>query len=266
MVEKITQPLTPLQNTEKINEIIDNFADKNLSNLSATGQQILDNKVDYDAAVLKSGDTMTGPLTVSPYAGNDGTGFTIMDPNKERGVAAPDGSNGINTLQRFVDKNGKSLGFIKHVTYSTGKVEFMLGCEDYRSNQTTSYGTNSIILSSSSNGWVVEHPEPPTDANYNESATTRWVRNVCVGNPNYNAAVSRTVGTTYTAATNGWVRVDSVQRDNTICKLIIDGKHTPYQVFCGEYFDGNIAVIIPVVKGQKYKGENLVSMWWYPSI
>lgn len=45
MVEKITQPLTPLENTEKINEIIDNFADKNLSNLSTTGQEILDNKL-----------------------------------------------------------------------------------------------------------------------------------------------------------------------------------------------------------------------------
>ena len=45
MVEKITQPLTPLENTEKINEIIDNFADKNLSNLSVSGQEILDNKL-----------------------------------------------------------------------------------------------------------------------------------------------------------------------------------------------------------------------------
>ena len=263
MVEKITQPLTPLQNTEKINEIIDNFADKNLSNLSATGQQILDNKVDYDAAVLKSGDTMTGSLTVEKTDGI-GVPFRVRRSDITYGTKPSETKEG--EVIRLVDStNNWLLGALKYKYNTDGGFSFyLLGRSPIDSSK---YTANVGIAYLADGTPFVMGVQPPTSSNSTSSmTTTAWTRTVCVGNPNYNAAVSRTVGTEYTAATNGWLRVDSMQKDNTICKVIIDGKHTPYQVFCGEYFDGNIAVIIPVIKGQKYKGENLVSMWWYPSI
>lgn len=168
MVEKITQPLTPLQNTEKINEIIDNFADKNLSNLSATGQQILDNKVDYDAAVLKSGDTMTGPLTVNNLTG--GGAFYAKSGTVD--MTKTPTSAEFNQII-FLDKHGTRYGFLEALHATNGCIEMKLTLTRDGSN----YHALFVGIDANNNPYTYA-PTPANNSNGGNIATTKFVKSV----------------------------------------------------------------------------------------
>ena len=168
MVEKITQPLTPLENTEKINEIIDNFVDKDLSNLSTSGQQILDGKQ------LVSNLSQTIDTSTTKYPSNNAvkvivdnkTDVDLSNANpaqsfKEQSVGwgMPDYSAGISVSLPFtatcdgvlkVNTNGYWYGLINNGDYSHGINVISIGGGDQTSDFILPKGT--VISSRAATG------------------------------------------------------------------------------------------------------------------
>lgn len=114
---KNTGTVTSVNNVSPVNGNVtlsipstDNLADTSLSNLSTTGQAVIDGKVS------KSGDTMTGALSIA-LSGDDTYNLIIQNDSIERFIT-PSTQN--QTRIQFVDKNGDDIGSIYYQQRTDG--------------------------------------------------------------------------------------------------------------------------------------------------
>lgn len=114
-VQKLVGLESPLEVGQKINEIVDiigdeNLANKDLSNLSSTGQ------AKFDSMVSKNGDTMTGNLTITK---NSTPILDLQNTSDDRDVA-PSVSAGTNYV-RLTDKNNNVIAQFANERITDGK-------------------------------------------------------------------------------------------------------------------------------------------------
>ena len=164
-----------------------NTANTDLSNLSATGEAHFNNKF-----VNKSGDTMTGPLNIQD---NDQTAGVTPTNDLSKGVY-------------FKDKNGNPLGYIQNVYRADGSRYMLLNCRNADGSKSTS-----LSLGFNANGTAyVTVQNPTTSSNSQEIATTAWVHNNSatiadwsMPSGQYTELTLGATGTGYTASKTGWV-------------------------------------------------------------
>ena len=146
-------------------------ANVNLSNLSSTGQAKFDEKANLDlsnlsstgeakfsAKVNKSGDTMTGNLTISkntPTINMTGTGWKgITSKSTDVDYTSTAATEGYGVRLLSQDKNGKTFGYVQTgfnssgVTYSAMNIKRSIGGTEKQANL-------GVYLDTSGNGYAV---------------------------------------------------------------------------------------------------------------
>ena len=85
--------------------------------------------------------------------------------------------------------------------------------------------------------------------------------------PDYTKGVNKTNGTTYTAATHGWIFAFYAGANSGSASLTIDG--TSFIVssltYTGVLYGTGNGIIFPIGKGSKYKGTNLTTYKFFPT-
>jgi hypothetical protein len=120
-LSKFTNQPANKEIVDTINDIIDAMgsttgANIDLSNLSATGQAVIDAKVN------KSGDTMTGDLTIL----NDNGFFTVKSSFDSTTTSAPSEFINLGTLAMY-DTNDNITGFIQNSFNTNNTVKLSIG-------------------------------------------------------------------------------------------------------------------------------------------
>ena len=174
MVEKITQPLTPLENTEKINEIIDNLD----GNVKLSGDQTITDRImkNTDVDISESTRASTHTIALTMY-----------------------------------DKKDIVSGLFGVQTQTSGTTKSIMQA---RNKSTGTNVTGEISISVDVNGGVFTNAPTPTSATSNSLAiaTTAWCTTASIngnlfGAPNYAGVVAWSGTGKKTASTNGILHV-----------------------------------------------------------
>ena len=104
-----------------------------------------------DSKVSKSGDTMTGKLTVSGASVQvNNSLFTIFNDTVDLTKSNNGISENVGRYFRFLDKNSKLSGMVTNAIKTDGGVTTNLSCRNYKTNG--DYVSNTVSLSVAKNG------------------------------------------------------------------------------------------------------------------
>ena len=203
--------------------------------------------------VAKAGDTMTGILDIK----KDNQGVRHWSGTIVKGTN-PTATRYV--YEAFLDKKGARLGWAGIAQGTDGSINLRLECVKQDATTAASIGigwTKGKVASA----WA---PNPPAASNTSEIATTAWVRGRLGGgefgmvpsnNPGDNDPAPGNNGTTYTAPTNGFLKVEHNNGGNYDCWVYVNGHGTC--MHSGGYGSGGQhsggACFFPVRKGWKFK-------------
>jgi hypothetical protein len=78
--------------------------------------------------------------------------------------------------------------------------------------------------------------------------------------PDYANEISKTWETEYTATVDGWVYAYGFSSNNLLCSLIMNGKTYPISSVSGAGNYVATAILMPIAKGETYKGTSGYSL------
>lgn len=242
--------------------------------------------VNNAAVLLKGNQTVNGvkTFTNNPISKNGTPHFLLQSTNVSKG--SNPSSNQYWCIP-FTDKNGTGnanrLGLVETRIEANGNVSAYLVA--YQNNSGSTANASMGIVKEKGGGAYGFCPTPPAGDNSTKIATTNWVRNYATpaSNADDNSAKlastswvrqntsmvpggweGRSSGVFYTAECNGWVygRNSKYKTCGRTTKLLVNG--VDYWLQSSSYGSWSCAndqtIIVPVKKGQRYKGYNLDSV------
>ena len=213
--------------------------------------------------VAKSGDTMTGALSLKTNSGN---AIRFYDTGATKGTAPS--SNRTHYIE-FFDKDGKRMGWFGSIYYTNKGTRINLSAR--KSNAAGDTAEAGIGVHVDANGTAYGFaPTPAAGDNTTTIATTAWVR-ARLGNGEKGMVPSgvwaeRKNNTEYTAGTNGWVYGRNSKYNSCGKSSCLHVNGVDFWMQLHAYGSGSCnldaVVIVPVKKGQKYKPVALDSCGW----
>ena len=225
--------------------------------------------------VAKAGDTMTGALKISKNNDSIAGGLNLVGTVQNYGIqiSATNLTKGtkpsanINSEISFYGKTMSKwqnrVGQLQSRVSTDNICSMAITAFDTRAAENTGACTISANVDASGNAYTYA-PTPVAGSNTTHIATTAWVRArlsnsefgmVPSNNPGDNDASPGNNGTTYTAPTNGFLKVEHNNGGNYDCWVYINGHGTC--MHSGGYGSGGQhsggACFFPVRKGWKFK-------------
>lgn len=190
--------------------------------------------------VSKSGDTMTGGLTISQ---NAGTQFLAMDISNMLGSS----EENIGDIAYKID--GTPIGLVRATRSTEGvnKISFVIRQDGVNKSEL------GISCDSAGNSYTTA-PTPSVSDNSQRIATTKWARQAGIGKPGTVAVNISTpsAGTSFTAPANGFIYKMFNAEAGSYVAII----HSTHQVVQRSYAQQNVTILSPV-----YRGEQVTINW-----
>ncbi len=226
--------------------------------------KVLNDELDYQIACTQQiAENLNRSMVLPPYATDNDSDLTLPVPSAGKAIVwNSDGTNLENSTVSVNSLESALKGYKEAAESAASTATTKAGIASDKADLATNkaqLASDKADIATAKASEAASTLSAKANKDMDNISTTGKESMIGFCMPDYTAGVSKTIGTSYTAETNGWIfcgRQATSTSTSTPGKLIIDGQEFSFHYFNSSNGTVRSGIFIPVKKGSSYKYEN----------